>query len=909
MNRSCVLAWISLWVALGFPEAAWGMPNAFPPGHGPGRSAVQEPVPSGNQVETLVQTLEGEGSAEVRRSAAEALGVVGTPKAIDALRKALNEDRDSTVRVAAATSLGRGGASARRGIPDLIRALDRTGTDGSVCLSSAGALGALGHLSIAAIRPLANAAISGCGRGSEVPLRSLAAIASDVSGHAAAYSTSELEEIYNSFSEAKEELGLVFPPALLEGIRGEIRSRGTDWVSEGAGLLAVVGGTVVSAGRTVGRFLAAFLGVLLVGFGLRYARRWLTHSPPPQPGKRAFGWEWAEVEIWLKRPKGRFPRRGLPPSHISSFLRDRAKERGIPIPGEMDSLEEEWEQFARTAGGGSVPGFAASKWTESVLSDLQGGRTPSPPGSILDVVLGEIDARFVPDPSAPPREMVHRVVQAVAWETMKEGGFSGWVEVDDLHAGAPGELVEIVLDYADEEMEILNWDRSKKRVELPLEEELVARLGGFHLLKHEASSGGELVKKISELQAGAIQAVGPANAPEFLRTVACALLDAAAGLDPGGGQDLGVAEIALKELAGVGHSWGSEPPEAETLESEALGIDLNRGATDPKVDRLVQRLGTETNPGVRERIIRALGELGPQAESALPALVRSVEKDPRGVAAAAVAALGELGPVAQTATPLLLNTLETGSPAMQMAAAGALGRLGEAGADAAPVLLEWTSREGIPHELRVRATEALGSIPSAAQHTIPSLRELLQSGVAEEVRAAAALALGRLDSGSPEVQAALRAAENSSDPLVKGMAGIALLVRKQRLTGTRPTRRRDGGWLAPLVGCAVALSIVQFGAVMGSQFLNPGDTLPALILTPALALLAGVAYGVATYRQDRHPALGGGVSAFLGASAGILFGFLIAPGLTPVVLAIGGTLATGSGAVGGTLARTALVTQ
>jgi hypothetical protein len=337
-------------------------------------------------------------------------------------------------------------------------------------------------------------------------------------------------------------------------------------------------------------------------------------------------------------------------------------------------------------------------------------------------------------------------------------------------------------------------------------------------------------------------------------------------------------------------------------------MDLHFRARDAKVDRLVQRLRTESNPGVRERIIRALGELGPEAESALPALVQSVEKDPSRVAIAAVATLGELGPAARNAIPLLLDTLKAGSPEMQMAAAGALGRMGEAGADAAPVLLEWTSGEGIPHELRVRATEALGSIPSAANYTMPSLRELLCSGVAEEVRAAAALALGRLDSGSPEVEAALRAAENGGDPLVKGMATMALLVREQRLTGPGPAKEKELGWMVPLLGCAASLAVLQFGAVLGSQFLNPGDTLPALILTPALALLAGVAYGVATYRQDRHPALGGGISGLVGASAGLLTGFLIAPGLTPVVLALGGTLGTGSGAVGGALARNALET-
>jgi hypothetical protein len=195
-----------------------------------------------------------------------------------------------------------------------------------------------------------------------------------------------------------------------------------------------------------------------------------------------------------------------------------------------------------------------------------------------------------------------------------------------------------------------------------------------------------------------------------------------------------------------------------------------------------------------------------------------------------------------------------------------------------------------------------------ADASIPSLTQLLRSPVAVEVRAAAALALARIDPGRREVEEVLRWASREVDPALRGMAGIAILVREQRLGRVRSSSERSApkSWIVPMLITAGVLTLLELGALLGTQVVTPGTILPVLFLTPVFSFLAGVAYGIATRRLRRHPALGGGAAGFLGVSTGLLTGFLLSAAMTPVGVVLGGCLALGSGAFGGTLVRTAL---
>jgi len=175
--------------------------------------------------------------------------------------------------------------------------------------------------------------------------------------------------------------------------------------------------------------------------------------------------------------------------------------------------------------------------------------------------------------------------------------------------------------------------------------------------------------------------------------------------------------------------------------------------------------------------------------------------------------------------------------------------------------------------------------------------------------ASATRALARIDPGRGEGEEALRWAAKGQDPALRGMAGIPILVREQRLSGRRPSA--DPGtprsWFGPITITAGALALLELGSLLGTQAVTPGTILPVLFLTPVLAFLAGVAFAVATRHLRRHPAIGGGVTGWLGASTGLLTGLLLPAAMTPAGVVLGGCLALGSGAFGGTLVRTALV--
>ncbi len=102
---------------------------------------------------------------------------------------------------------------------------------------------------------------------------------------------------------------------------------------------------------------------------------------------------------------------------------------------------------------------------------------------------------------------------------------------------------------------------------------------------------------------------------------------------------------------------------------------------------------------------------------------------------ASISALGELGPVAVDASPALVEALQDAEPNVRSRATWALGRvgrgIGEAEAEAISVLL----RDPDP-DVRYSAVVALGAIGEAARGSLPELiglRNALQSelGVAD----------------------------------------------------------------------------------------------------------------------------------------------------------------------------------
>ena len=76
---------------------------------------------------------------------------------------------------------------------------------------------------------------------------------------------------------------------------------------------------------------------------------------------------------------------------------------------------------------------------------------------------------------------------------------------------------------------------------------------------------------------------------------------------------------------------------------------------------------------VRQVVVNALGQIGPEARDAVPAITAILREDPdEGMRCAAARALGNIGPEACTAIPTLLDSQKDTSPSVSRMATDAL---------------------------------------------------------------------------------------------------------------------------------------------------------------------------------------------------------------------------------------------
>jgi len=122
--------------------------------------------------------------------------------------------------------------------------------------------------------------------------------------------------------------------------------------------------------------------------------------------------------------------------------------------------------------------------------------------------------------------------------------------------------------------------------------------------------------------------------------------------------------------------------------------------------------------GHRRQAATALGEIGPAAEVAIPALVRRLQDDESTVRIEAARALGNIGRRPQTVVPALAALLDNENCSVRGIAAGALGEFGREARSVVPALfasLERTDRLCFERGL---------ARPAAAQLTAHSLIEI-----------------------------------------------------------------------------------------------------------------------------------------------------------------------------------------
>ncbi|QDU47911.1 HEAT repeat domain-containing protein [Gimesia panareensis] len=137
------------------------------------------------------------------------------------------------------------------------------------------------------------------------------------------------------------------------------------------------------------------------------------------------------------------------------------------------------------------------------------------------------------------------------------------------------------------------------------------------------------------------------------------------------------------------------------------------------VEMLIKALD-ENDREISEPAARALGNLGIEAELAVPALMKSMEVPNERVQFAAAQALGSFGAAAQPAVPALLKALDEKS--ICLAAASSLGRIGAPAQEAIPRLIKMLD-EPAQRRAALRGLKQFGPL---AKQAVPSLKKLEQ---------------------------------------------------------------------------------------------------------------------------------------------------------------------------------------
>ncbi|MHC4645013.1 MAG: HEAT repeat domain-containing protein [Planctomycetota bacterium] len=210
-------------------------------------------------------------------------------------------------------------------------------------------------------------------------------------------------------------------------------------------------------------------------------------------------------------------------------------------------------------------------------------------------------------------------------------------------------------------------------------------------------------------------------------------------------------------------------PDEREWAVEMLG-QLGPDAVDA-IPALISVLKSESRSDVRFKIASGLEEIGPAGKAMAPGLIRGLiqllTKDPSSSVRYSIAAtLGKLGPEAKAAVPYLIETLETDGEAPRREAAKALGLIGDPNAVTA---LEAALSDKEP-PVRRAAAVALGQLGPAAVKAVPSLIKKLQND--KLLRTEAARALGLI--GDVSALPALKAAQNDGSISVREAASRAI---------------------------------------------------------------------------------------------------------------------------------------
>lgn len=233
-----------------------------------------------------------------------------------------------------------------------------------------------------------------------------------------------------------------------------------------------------------------------------------------------------------------------------------------------------------------------------------------------------------------------------------------------------------------------------------------------------------------------------------------------------------VCDVASEALSQIGGP--AVAPLVKATESRKPSVRANAAAALARIQPLPKdllavslRLLRDPEETVRRRVLEAIARVKPPMREVIPAVADVLANDAdSSVRSFAAGALGILDKEGTKAVPKLIRALSDENPDVRATAAGAIGSIGPAARAAVAALDASLSDDGVcwVHEtidmarqrpVRYAMVDALGKIGPAAAATLPKLKKVLQSDGDAEVRAAAAVAMLRIEPTQKKAQAAI----------------------------------------------------------------------------------------------------------------------------------------------------------
>jgi HEAT repeat protein len=213
-------------------------------------------------------------------------------------------------------------------------------------------------------------------------------------------------------------------------------------------------------------------------------------------------------------------------------------------------------------------------------------------------------------------------------------------------------------------------------------------------------------------------------------------------------QDAQVRRAAIRALRLVDAPRGMMVPLIVKLLSDsdqAVAMRALSAIGDGGIEVLPSLIAALDDRDARYWALLAVGEMGPQAGTAVPALVKALGDDRPEVRLQAAIALGEIGPDAKSAVGAITKLLDDPLTPVRSAATFALGKIGDTAASPALVKAEQAEEPFV----KVLATWALAKLHPSDEQRAAKAIELLVQTLADKNRETSQLAAKALEDLRP----------------------------------------------------------------------------------------------------------------------------------------------------------------